>query len=84
MKFCAVCYKIRAKERSCLDEMHYYRHDTHGVCREKHIDGGDNHEKILKMTLKENKVKKKTESFTKTNENPTEKNVVENKNRNPG
>lgn len=31
------------------------------------------------MTLKENKVKKKTESFTKTNENPTEKNVVENK-----
>ena len=31
--------------------------------------------KILKMTLKENKVKKKTESFTKTNENPTEKNL---------
>ena len=40
--------------------------------------------KILKMTLKENKVKKKTESFTKTNENPTEKNVVENKKQKSG
>ena len=40
--------------------------------------------KILKMTLKENKVKKKTESFTKTNENPTEKNVVEHKKQKSG
>ena len=40
--------------------------------------------KILKMTLKENKIKKKTESFTKTNENPTEKNVVENKKQKSG